>query len=173
MIYRLFQLSVCIVLLAVLSACESPKLARTELGQTESQWKSYIQESYSEWEPPPTTPLVAENLNKEPQADAVIDIVPDPAFENTFSPIDDEGIEILDIPSIDISPETSLDELTPVSMDTIPETYTIQKGDTLWSISYRFYNNGKRWEDILEANKDLIPSPEKLAAGTVIKIPSK
>ena len=47
--------------------------------------------------------------------------------------------------------------------------YTIQKGDTLWSIAQRHYGNGQRWVDILNANPGL--NPNKLSVGQSIILP--
>lgn len=47
--------------------------------------------------------------------------------------------------------------------------YTIQRGDTLWSISTRTYGNGQRWRDIVSANPGLNPS--KLRVGQTITLP--
>ncbi len=49
------------------------------------------------------------------------------------------------------------------------ETYTVQAGDTLWSIAQRLYGDGKRWKDIAQANG--ITDARKLTVGTVLKIP--
>jgi len=51
-----------------------------------------------------------------------------------------------------------------------PQTYTIRKGDTLWSIAVRFYGDGRRWRDIVGANPS-ISDPKKLPIGTTIDIP--
>lgn len=40
-------------------------------------------------------------------------------------------------------------------------TYTIKKGDTLWSIAQRFLGSGAKWETIYEANKDIIEKAAK------------
>jgi nucleoid-associated protein YgaU len=53
--------------------------------------------------------------------------------------------------------------------DDRPDTYTVQKGDTLWSIAERFYNSGKRWRDIADANG--IDDPSKIATGTTLELP--
>ena len=39
--------------------------------------------------------------------------------------------------------------------------YTIKSGDTLWEIAYKFYNDGSKWRQIYEANKEIIESTAK------------
>ena len=50
------------------------------------------------------------------------------------------------------------------------DTYTVEKGDTLWSIAERVYGNGKRWRDIAEANGIEEPSAD-LKKGQVLVLP--
>ncbi len=50
-------------------------------------------------------------------------------------------------------------------------TYVVQSGDTLVSISRKFYHSSKRWKEILDANKKKIDDPEKLRAGQNLVIP--
>ncbi len=45
------------------------------------------------------------------------------------------------------------------------KSYTVKSGDTLWKISKKVYGDGARWKKILDANKDKLPSPEKLRVG--------
>lgn len=49
--------------------------------------------------------------------------------------------------------------------------YKIQHGDTLESIAVFFYDDADRWQDILNANKSIITSPDKLIAGQELVIP--
>jgi len=48
------------------------------------------------------------------------------------------------------------------------QLYTVQSGDTLYSIARKF---GVKWEDIYEANKDTLTSPELVRAGQQLRIP--
>jgi 5'-nucleotidase / UDP-sugar diphosphatase len=48
-------------------------------------------------------------------------------------------------------------------------TYTIQKGDTLWKIATAKYGNGKKWHEIADANPGL--SPSDLRVGQTISLP--
>src|SRR2546426_8140255 len=50
-------------------------------------------------------------------------------------------------------------------------TYVVQSGDTLFSISRKFYKSPKRWQRILEANKTSIRDPQKLTVGQTLVIP--
>ena len=50
-------------------------------------------------------------------------------------------------------------------------TYVVQSGDTLFSISRRFYKSAKHWKQILEANRKNIHDPKKLTVGETLVIP--
>src|SRR5260370_22368484 len=50
-------------------------------------------------------------------------------------------------------------------------TYVVQSGDTLFSISRKFYNSPKRWKEILNANEKNISDPKKLTVGETLVIP--
>jgi len=50
-------------------------------------------------------------------------------------------------------------------------TYTVKEGDTLASISRKFYKTSKRSRDILDANEKKIDDPENLKPGQTLKIP--
>jgi nucleoid-associated protein YgaU len=52
------------------------------------------------------------------------------------------------------------------------QTYTIEKGDTLSSISKRFYGKSKYWHTIFEANRDQIDNADKIFPGQTIKLPA-
>ncbi|MGB9678344.1 MAG: LysM peptidoglycan-binding domain-containing protein, partial [Candidatus Ratteibacteria bacterium] len=49
--------------------------------------------------------------------------------------------------------------------------YTIQKGDTLKKIAYKFYNDTSKWQLIYQANKSIIKNPNSLTPGIKIYIP--
>jgi tetratricopeptide (TPR) repeat protein len=50
-------------------------------------------------------------------------------------------------------------------------TYAVQSGDTLASISRKFYKSSTRWKEILHANKQSIRDPKKLTIGQTLIIP--
>lgn len=53
------------------------------------------------------------------------------------------------------------------------KTYTIQREDTLWEISKKFYGRGGAWRTIYEANRALIPNPDRPPTGVTITIPAE
>jgi len=50
-------------------------------------------------------------------------------------------------------------------------SYVVQSGDTLFSISRKFYKSPKRWKQILDANRKNIRDPKKLTVGQTLVIP--
>lgn len=53
----------------------------------------------------------------------------------------------------------------------LPATYTVQEGDTLWGISMKLYGTPARVQALFEANRDILPSPDALRIGMVLKTP--
>jgi LysM repeat protein len=51
------------------------------------------------------------------------------------------------------------------------QAYVVQSGDTLFSISRKFYNSPTRWKQILEANRNSIRDPKDLTVGQTLVIP--
>ena len=47
--------------------------------------------------------------------------------------------------------------------------YTVQKGDTLWDIAVRAYQDGYRWPELAKVNK--VTNPNIIEVGQVLKIP--
>ena len=56
-------------------------------------------------------------------------------------------------------------------MPTGGESHTVQKGDTLFQLARRYYNDQSRWKDIWEANRGTIDNPDKLRVGMRLVIP--
>jgi LysM repeat protein len=50
-------------------------------------------------------------------------------------------------------------------------TYTVKEGDTLASISRKFYKSSAKWKKIQEANRKEIDNPAKLKPGMTLVIP--
>lgn len=50
-------------------------------------------------------------------------------------------------------------------------TYTVRSGDTLASISRKFYHSSARWQRIMDANSDVLTKPGDLKPGQTLVIP--
>jgi LysM repeat protein len=53
------------------------------------------------------------------------------------------------------------------------DSYTVQKGDTLWSIAAKpeIYNDATKWRKIFKANEALLKSPDRIRVGMTLQIP--
>jgi nucleoid-associated protein YgaU len=59
----------------------------------------------------------------------------------------------------------------PAAPPPAPRTYRVASGDTLSRISSRYYGTATRWQDIYNANRDQLRSPDVLPLGVELKIP--
>lgn len=61
----------------------------------------------------------------------------------------------------------------PVKPATVDDgrTYVVKAGETLGVISQKVYGTTKHWKQLHEANRDVIPDPARMRAGTKIKLP--
>lgn len=51
-----------------------------------------------------------------------------------------------------------------------PQTYTVQRGDTLWSIAQRYLKNPELWPQLWNPNRQDIPDPNRIAPGQTLAI---
>lgn len=52
-----------------------------------------------------------------------------------------------------------------------PRIHIVQKGDTLSSISAKYYGSARQWRKIVTANSDNLPNPNRLTPGSKLLIP--
>jgi LysM repeat protein len=69
------------------------------------------------------------------------------------------------------SPEKAPSETKTAKTGAAPRTYVVREGDTLASISRKFYKKSAGWKKIQNANKNVIDDPAKLKPGMTLSIP--
>jgi tetratricopeptide (TPR) repeat protein len=68
-------------------------------------------------------------------------------------------------------PGKSPDGKTETASTKKSRTYVVREGDTLASISRKFYKSSGRWKKIRDANRSVVDDPGKLKAGQTLTIP--
>jgi hypothetical protein len=109
---------------------------------------------------PPPAPAIVPPPVAAPQGAMPAPVVDDPRAARNAPPADNEAFQI-------VAPNAA-----PNANDGgRPAQYTVKKGDSLSSISRRFYGNESGWKAILEANRERLPDPDHVPAGTILRLP--
>ncbi len=114
--------------------------------------------------PTPTTQPKIIEPEPEQEPEPVAKLVPAQKLAPGTEPEPKQGLA----PETNVTAAPTLDpEPVPKAEpeDTSPRYYTVEKGDTLYSISKNSYGNGKFWKAIYQANKNLITNPGALQPG--------
>ena len=95
----------------------------------------------------------------------------DPAELEAVAPPPEPRPAVIGTPAVEVeTPVPPSTTARPIGGGT---TYTMQKGDTLYSLARRFYGDGKLWTKIADANKDKMRDVTSIPVGTVLTIPPK
>ncbi len=67
----------------------------------------------------------------------------------------------------------TMEQISEENVREIPEEifYTIVKGDTLWAIATKFYDDGSKYTHIVDANIEVIKDADLIYPGQAIRIP--
>jgi len=49
--------------------------------------------------------------------------------------------------------------------------HEVSSGENLWKIAERVYGRGYLWENIYEANRDVLGSPDDIQQGMMLRVP--
>lgn len=89
---------------------------------------------------------------------------------NLTNPNQLEAGQVLSIPKAEVKLEPTQETLVQSSANVIEGTeYTVQKGDSLWSIAVRAYQDGYKWPKISEASN--LPNPNQIEVGMKLVLP--
>jgi len=154
--------------LAVLIATAGcgPRLAETPLGTEEKRWEGYIEKSYPAWKRPQTVP--PENTNgkiESPSTDMI------PAELDALPTVEEKAEIIKDEVVKDNKGNLLSEKVTIIDAEEKFKVYTVQKNDTLWSISQKLYLNGAKWKTIKDANEGVLKGTSRVLPGMVLRIP--
>ena len=72
-------------------------------------------------------------------------------------------------PTTTVTTASAKGETTLQTSPIASETYTVVKGDTLWSIAVRAYGDGYKWTEIAKANK--LVNPGVIHSGNILTLP--
>ncbi|QQG41215.1 MAG: LysM peptidoglycan-binding domain-containing protein [Candidatus Woesebacteria bacterium] len=76
----------------------------------------------------------------------------------------------LTLPEVSAKKPTSTKPTLTAKVETVSgDTYTVVKGDTLWSISLRAYGDGYKWVSVAKANN--LVNPNVIHVGNVLTLP--
>jgi nucleoid-associated protein YgaU len=177
-------------LLALVAGC-SPQLAETELGDKEMQWNSIVRESYPGFRPPRTAPPAVKDKNTPLQSvvpeNELQPAAPAPAVTDETQMVETVTNEAVE----DVSGKPELVKETVTVDETVDATaaqkaaspvaepkpegkfteYVVKPGDSLSGIAKKVYKDGRLYDRIYEANKSVIPNPNRLPVGLKIRIP--
>ncbi len=56
-------------------------------------------------------------------------------------------------------------------MGFVGNEHVVAEGESLWVIADRVYGEGRRWNEIFEANRDVLQQPDAVRAGMTLRIP--
>jgi len=67
----------------------------------------------------------------------------------------------------------TMEQISEENVREIPEEifYSIEKGDTLWAIATKYYDDGSKYTHIVDANIEVIKNADLIYPGQTIRIP--
>jgi hypothetical protein len=88
---------------------------------------------------------------------------PDPIRREVPAPVESPAAESLAIVALPVE--------TPVMEPLVEEFYVVQSGDTLSAVASKTLGSARKYEEIYEANRDVLATPDSLRIGMKLRIP--
>lgn len=155
---------ICLTAMALLIAAAgcAPRLAETPLGSEEKRWEIYIKKSYPAWKAPQTIP---------PEDTAGKIESPATTIEEPLPTVKDELKLVEDVIVVDKKGKILSETQTTLEIKEKFQIYVVQKNDTLWKISAKFYKDGRQWEKIQTVNNVVLKGSDQVRPGMTLRIP--
>jgi len=153
-----------LALLITVAGC-APRLAETPLGPEETRWQEYIKKSYPAWERPQTIPPEKIKGTIESPATEVI-----PAELEALPEVKEKEV-VKEFVVEDNKGKVLSETVKTVDEKDKFKAYVVQKNDTLWSISKKLYQDGRKWKKIKDANADILKDSNTVLPGMTLRIP--
>lgn len=105
---------------------------------------------------------------QQQEKEGLAEVPPPPAYdEAAFDPVQ---VEPAPTPAAPATVEPAPQPVEPApTAPAAGQTYTVKKGDTLWSIAERIYGDPRRMQDIVRVNN--IQNPDQIYAGQELILP--
>ena len=149
----------------------TPKLADSQLGEREKEWKEYIEPIYPGWKAPTALPPAVANEKNAFSSDNEVTVVgndsqafdskQDNAAANEVEPAAYSGN------ADDVLTSVEEPEVSKVSY----EEYVVVKDESLSAIAKKVYGDGRKYFRIYKANEDVIKNPNRIYPGMKLRIP--
>jgi nucleoid-associated protein YgaU len=73
-------------------------------------------------------------------------------------------------PAVTIAPQPTV-EIKPQTAEKAVRFHVVEKGQTLSQIAEQYYGSQRQWPKIINANRDILPDPNRLTPGLKLVIP--
>jgi LysM repeat protein len=87
----------------------------------------------------------------------------------------DYGTKTVNVTIKQSKPVATVQNTRPAESSPAPKvtakSYTVAKGDTLWAIAKKYYDDGSKYTKIFEANKGVLKNPNVIYTGQVLALP--
>ncbi|MGD0571556.1 MAG: LysM peptidoglycan-binding domain-containing protein [Sedimentisphaerales bacterium] len=106
----------------------------------------------------------ASNINPSPQIPAEVSSTPSSDLSSEVITKEENRVSSIE------NPDTN-DQTQTANAQQQPRIHIVQKGDTLSSISAKYYGTVRQWRKIVAANRSNLPDPNHLVPGAKLIIP--
>jgi nucleoid-associated protein YgaU len=98
--------------------------------------------------------------------------IPSLSAQGSAAPVEQSSTQPQAFRKVRSFADSNLDSLKK-ALKNSQKVYIVQEGDSLWKIADTQLGNGERYNEIIQANRDIISDKESISVGLRLKIPAK